>query len=148
MSKYGTPTSRVSTSTAETVVEHLDPAAAAQTANQAGHVAGNAASTARTATQQVMHAAAGHGVPPAGAANSAAVKKGINTMEDLMTAGKKMAGEVSKGIKSSKSARIAGLAVLASAAGWAAERAKNHKGSAEAEYSKQEQIRRQLMSDG
>jgi hypothetical protein len=69
-------------------------------------------------------------------------------MEDLMKAGKAVAEDVWKGIKGSKSARLAGVAALASAAGWAAERAKNHKLTAQKEYNKQEQVRKQLMSDG
>jgi hypothetical protein len=37
---------------------------------------------------------------------------------------------------------------LAAGAGWAAERAKNHQSTANADYNKEQQIRKQLMSDG
>ena len=69
-------------------------------------------------------------------------------MEDLMKAGKAMADEVWKGVKGSKNARIAGLAALAAGAGWAAEKAKGHQQSVQNDFNKEQQMRKQLMSDG
>lgn len=97
---------------------------------------------------QQAASAAGHGMPPAGANTAAKVNKSINTMDDLMRAGKEIAGSVMKGIKGSKNARMAGLAALAAGAGWAAEKAKGHQKSIENDYNKEQQMRKQLMSDG
>ena len=69
-------------------------------------------------------------------------------MQDLMKAGKAVAEDVWKGVKGSKSARLAGVAALASAAGWAAEKAKGHKEAAVKEYNREQKMRKQLMSDG
>jgi hypothetical protein len=69
-------------------------------------------------------------------------------MDDLMRAGKEIAGSVMKGIKGSKNARMAGLAALAAGPGWAAEKAKGHQQSMENDYNKEQQMRKQLMSDG
>jgi hypothetical protein len=91
---------------------------------------------------------AGHGIPPAGAHTATKVTKSIGAMEELMSYGKDLAGRVMKGAKDSKGARAAGLAVLAAGAGWAAERAKNHQQTVNADYNKEQQIKQQLMSDG
>ena len=69
-------------------------------------------------------------------------------MEDLMKVGRGLADEVWKGVKNSKNARVAGLAVLAAGAGWAAERVKNHQQTVDADYNREQQMRKQLMSDG
>jgi len=97
---------------------------------------------------QQAASAAGHGMPPAGANTATKVTKSINSMEELMSYGKGLAGKIMKGAKESTGARAAGLAVLAAGAGWAAERAKNHQSTANADYNKEQQIRKQLMSDG
>lgn len=97
---------------------------------------------------QQVASGAGHGMPPAGANTAAKVNNSINSMEDLMKAGKAMADEVWKGVKGSKNARIAGLAALAAGAGWAAEKAKGHQQSVQNDFNKEQQMRKQLMSDG
>jgi hypothetical protein len=87
-------------------------------------------------------------VPPAGAKTVAKVNGSINIMEEVMSYGKKLAGNVAKGTKGSKNARTAGLAVLAASAGWAAERLKGHQRSSDQDYNREQQMRKELMSDG
>ena len=65
-----------------------------------------------------------------------------------MSYGKKLASNVAKGTKESKNVRVAGLAVLAAGAGWAAERFKGRQQTANAGYNKEQQMRKELMSDG
>lgn len=69
-------------------------------------------------------------------------------MDSLMKAGSEIASNVMKGIKGSKNTRIAGLAALATGAGWVAERAKGHQKALDVEYNREQQMRQQLMSDG
>lgn len=69
-------------------------------------------------------------------------------MEELMSHGKQLAGSVAKGTKGSKNARVAGLAVLAAGAGWAAERLKGNQQKVDVGYNREQQMREQLMSDG
>jgi hypothetical protein len=106
-----------------------------------------AAPRSATVAKQVA-SAAGHGMPPAGAHTATKVTKSMNVMEEIMGYGKKLASSVAKGTKGSKNVRMAGLAALAAGAGWAAERAKGHQQTANADYNKEQQIKQQLMSDG
>lgn len=62
--------------------------------------------------------------------------------------GKKVASDVMKGTKGSKNVRVAGLAALAAGAGWAAERFKGQQQVANADYNREQQMRKELMSDG
>lgn len=87
-------------------------------------------------------------MPPAGANTAAKVNKSMNIMEEVMGYGKQLAGNVAKGTKGSKNVRVAGLAVLAASAGWAAERFKGHQQTANADYNREQQMRKELMSDG
>jgi hypothetical protein len=72
----------------------------------------------------------------------------MNVMDELMSYGKQLAGNVAKGTKGSKNVRVAGLAALAAGAGWAAERLKGNQQKVDADYNRERQMREQLMSDG
>lgn len=100
-------------------------------------------------SQQVIRAAAGHGTPPPSAAAAAVPPSRTGgIIEELMDAGAGLAKSVTKGFKESKNIRAAGLAALASAVGYGAGKVKNRPEDAKAEFIREQQLRRSLMSDG
>jgi len=111
-------------------------------------------STARTVasasapSNAVLRSAAGHGTPPVAAPSVSSARVAGGITEELMEASKALSKRVYQGAKASKNIRAAGVAALASAAGFGIGKVKNRNQKAEFEYNRQRALRQSLMSDG
>lgn len=153
----GTRASHVSTTVANTgsvspvnVSSPTQAVAANMTPTPAPTVAQTTAS-ASAQSQAVIRNAAGHGTPPAGSVPTPARSAGGIT-EELMEAAKSLSKRVYAGAKGSKNLRAAGVAALASAAGFGMGKMKNRTQNApdkaQLEYNREQALKQSLMSDG
>ena len=153
----GTRASHVSTTVANTgsvspvSVSNPTQAVAANMTPTPAPTAAQTTASASAQSQAVIRNAAGHGTPPPSSVPTSARAAGGIT-EELMEAAKSLSQRVYAGAKGSKNLRAAGVAALASAAGFGMGKIKNRTqnapGKAQLEYNREQALRQSLMSDG